>query len=717
MGSSQRPTKRKPSVTKRSTASTKAKFTPTPFQKLPHLKSQEHVLKRVATIQKEASSTFVMRKQLQAYSHIRAYKCKLNRVILCPIANRILREMALGMSQAANMASDFANIHFIRLLGAGIDVPTLEGSKGVAFYQSCLNMCINQLVVKFVDDDPLIEETRQQWFPTPGVTLPTFGDAGATYHSQILKFVAADLATNARTMVYTTLKGRTCALLKLVFGFGNAKLARHATDVIYGDTPRQALTDDESALVMPRVAEHREMLGLDMDGVATAEWIGDKNNFQAIVGYQFQVQQRISRHVDEHGTGKNFALLPQTGLHRRCIQIDNEALVSCILPAVKAVLKAQSTEDSRLTLDRLGTSVSVASMSDPAVRDAVWGRVFDFTPIIRSKGSGLWKFNGTIRTDGTTVSVYQRRFNYDREQWRRVVTSDGEYELMNLWEHDRGLFAAGEIESNGIPEEYDVIAIDPGNKDLMSSVRESDDQHHSLGKRQYQSESGVFMAMRKQEKWQQSNEEVTAALNALSETTKKGGNFVDYYRYLLTKWANWEVLWAEYGSERYANLAFTKFRRKHKSLDAFIKRILRDRDPSKVVVAFGAGRWPTARKGEVTGPLVGLARRLGIFVKTVYVREAYTSQRCFGCGSQLHSPRMCTKRRVMRGGRMVRREVVAATNNGVWGLKQCLNTDCESYTKLVNRDVNGAKNIGRVFFSWMNGREHPSYLDRDVVLF
>ena len=649
-------------------------------------------------------SGFALRKSEGHLKVIRAYKCKLNQVIRGrPAFRTVVTNLVNDVSQLTTMASDLLNVHFLRLLSEGQDVPDLNQQ----LYREALCLCMNNTTTNA--EESLFVTYRDHFF-CPGVEVTLYGaGSGRAYNGQVISSMARDMATNAETMMYTTLKKRTLRLLKLVTGFGNAKVAKAATKFVYGDDDESdhplGLVDESLAILL--AMQHRDQLGLASAQTADKDWIKASDNYQAIVRYLYWIQCEISVHYNENGLGKNFSLLPHSSIRRKMIEIDNDAFFLNVLPAAMS-LDPQVRDDLSVL-----EPVTTASKADTLVRNSYWSHVFDFKRILRS--SDKWRFNHTIRTDGCAISVYQWRWKTDGEYRRRQFDDDDNPIPMDLWSYDRGLFATGELESNGIPDNVDLISIDPGNATLMTALHGASGESWSLGKKQHQAESGVRDAVLKQDRWQQANPAVRSALDDLSQTSGVGPDLLEYWHYVAAKYMHWPALWGEYGDAKYSNLSFTKYRRRLKSIDSFIQKLLHGRDVRRTVVAFGAGRWPTTRKGEITGPLVGLARRLSIYVKTVYTQERYTSKRCYDCHQDLSAPRMDTTRRVMKGGRCVGYKHSVANAKGVWGLKQCLNTDCESYGCLVNRDWNACWNISEVFIEWMRERRHPLHLRRDPL--
>jgi len=647
-----------------------------------------------------------LRKSLANFQIQRAYKCKLNGVIrdgVSPAFRTVINNLVNDMSQLAVMASDLLNIHFLRLLSQGQDVPVLKQQ----LYREALCLCMNNIPTNTGPKvSQALVETFDDHFPCPGVEVVKYGNA--TYNSQVVSCLARDMATNANTMICMTLKKRTLRVLRLHCGFGGAKVAKVATSFVFGDDTDIELGLADEAMAVILAMEHKERLGLALDCVADSEWVKDATNYQAIMRYLHWIQCEINDTFGRWGCGKNFCLLPQSSIRRKMIEIDNDGFFLNVVPAARYI-------DPSLTglFAKIG-KVNNTSKGDDTFRNQYWSQAFNFRGVLRAKEKG-WSFNFTIRTDGCAVSVYQWRWMVDREYRRRTQDEDGTLELMNLWDYQRGLFATGELMSNDVPDDVAIIAIDPGNTDLMTALDPASGESWSLGKKQHQAESGVRDAVLKQAYWQKRDPAIQQALNELCEAPSVGPDPLAYQHYVAVKMMYWPTLWGEYGDTKYSNLSFKKYRRRLKSLDSFIQKLLKDRDVTRTVVAFGAGRWPTTRKGEITGPLVGLARRLSIYVKTVYTQERYTSKRCYDCHQDLTSPRMDTTRKVMKGGRCVGYKHSVASTDGTWGLKQCLNTDCESYGCLVNRDWNACWNISEVFLEWMKERRHPLYLRRNPL--
>ena len=110
------------------------------------------------------------------------------------------------------------------------------------------------------------------------------------------------------------------------------------------------------------------------------------------------------------------------------------------------------------------------------------------------------------------------------------------------------------------------------------------------------------------QKWS-SGKDIRNALIDLSTTSAKGSHFLAFRRYVYAYERNKEILWGEYTKGRWANQRMRLYGGKKRSFARFlnemqtVKDTMRKDKRGKIVVAYGAGRFPSSGPGKKSAPV------------------------------------------------------------------------------------------------------------------
>eukprot|EP00963_Diacronema_lutheri_P010506 scaffold1060_cov385-Pavlova_lutheri.AAC.24 len=190
------------------------------------------------------------------------------------------------------------------------------------------------------------------------------------------------------------------------------------------------------------------------------------------------------------------------------------------------------------------------------------------------------KFTHTVETDGTPVCVHFKR---PKKAHAKPV---GYSALVRLGPNDVG------------------VGIDPGRSNILYCVWHDGCDHRSmvLTRRRYYMESGISRAKRKVVAWQ-SREDVTTALETLSQTSSKGVDLDAFLRYLQAMKDTYECLWSVYTRRKWADQALLLYKGKKRTFAKFLDRMHAAVGKDETLeVSSGSAKFAPGGKEEVCVP-------------------------------------------------------------------------------------------------------------------
>ena len=199
----------------------------------------------------------------------------------------------------------------------------------------------------------------------------------------------------------------------------------------------------------------------------------------------------------------------------------------------------------------------------------------------------------------------------------------------------------------------------------------------------------------------------------------KTASYEKYMERLPKYWIYESELWKALCIKKRNANAFTTYRFKNKCIDSFFQRVIKDtKTRGKVpVFSFGAAKFATSSKGEISGPLKSLIRRAELCCNTVMMQEYNTSKLCSElekcpvtghfktCECELEHParhRFTTTINKATGLKETKRDPVRPLHN----LVRC---HTKHNNKFRNRDSNASQNIAYLLHSILFGlKQRPA---------
>lgn len=283
-----------------------------------------------------------------------------------------------------------------------------------------------------------------------------------------------------------------------------------------------------------------------------------------------------------------------------------------------------------------------------------------------------------------------------------------------------GLYTIDELKRRSRDlERAQIIGADPGKSELLVCVdtfgtprrrRRLPCVRYTSAQRRHETSVARHASMEKAEL----PEAIADANEALSKHDSRSSYSERLAGYFSCRRESLEMALAHYGLLVHRQRAWTRFRRRQRSLTDFVRRIRGlSRDDAPTLIAYGAWGGVAGRAGTVGNkghpPCLGrgLRSELAKHFVVVSTPEAWTSQTCSLCG---HRCGPCVEADNRRRSENQRRESFLSSSSPdegasgpqrvrhrlppqcVRGLRRCHNENCAAH---LNRDHNAAINIGR----------------------
>ncbi len=252
------------------------------------------------------------------------------------------------------------------------------------------------------------------------------------------------------------------------------------------------------------------------------------------------------------------------------------------------------------------------------------------------------QFTGTLSTDGISVCVH---FQDVKNRVNKVCTHT------NVNNYER------------------ILGVDPGRINIYTVVEKQDDGSYSkrtFTRRRYYEESGINKANRNCRQWNEVHQDIYDLLASNSPKVATVEKFDCYYK-VIKKY--YETLWYEKLKKKWAEQSFRLYGGKKRSFANFWKSYQSDK---KTLLAYGAARFPSSKKGELASPTTKAFREASSQFRAVLVNEFRSTVIHHECNQQMQLVQSQKRK------------------NTVHGLHWCCSPNC---CKFVDRDLNAAINI------------------------
>ena len=352
----------------------------------------------------------------------------------------------------------------------------------------------------------------------------------------------------------------------------------------------------------------------------------------------------------------------------------------------KSVLKdiIMSFEENNIIDDEVISSIynqksndrKKATIDDPKLH---WKQLFQI--------KNIKEFSGMIKTDGNSVSIL-----YEKERTKIIKKKKNLKGVSSIDDKDYDV-------SNINLNDFDSIsAYDPGFRNMCVGTNSYEKKENDIiecSSNNYYHDCKVNISNQKKKIIYKRNTFVTDFFKEMpSKKTNNMNFYIEYIIYSLTGLTKCLKFHLE---KPFRKLKFTSYIYKQKTINELCKKITGKNhinDKKRVLVGFG--NWSSQKdsiiRGHRRGPVVSLKRELKRWCKLKLVDEYCTSKLCCRCDSET--------------------EKVSYGKVKVNSVLRCKNNECGI---VIDRDVNGCKNIFKIFICALDGKKRPEAYCRPKI--
>ena len=335
---------------------------------------------------------------------------------------------------------------------------------------------------------------------------------------------------------------------------------------------------------------------------------------------------------------------------------------------------------SYITIDKTGLKDIISSLK---INDF---KVADFNENTRSYWEKFFNINNFetknknfnfFLTDGKSVSVILETVSKRVKKTRKKNIPESEkYNDINIDDYET------------------IVGIDPGLRYPFVGCNNRNDKIISCSGKQYYHDVGINKVNDSQRRCYKKDEEIASFIkNMPCGKTNNTDDFLIHLKYCLKTLD--KALEFHYKNP-FRKWKFTKFIKEKQEFNKLCKMISHKEkisEPNKTLVGFGD--WSNPRdsiiRGHRRGPVKKLKNELRRWTKVVDVDEYRTSKLCCACHAET--------------------EKVSFNGNKINCVLRCKNNECGM---VIDRDINGCKNILKVFLSLLKDKKRPLEFQRNT---
>jgi len=374
----------------------------------------------------------------------------------------------------------------------------------------------------------------------------------------------------------------------------------------------------------------------------------------------------------------------------------NNYKIMNVFPLKRSIVPGHIRIDTKVIIDQFISSDNKKLYSSGKAgiieqyKDQIWNEVFETNQKIFN--GNKYKFNGSIQTDGFSISILQSYYQ-DKHQFKNDQKINKELYIDDMYTE---------------LSEKKYVCIDPNKDDLIFCASGSKETNNFQTFRYTNNQRSKETRKRKHkhillnEKLKQSF--ITNQETELSKFNSKTNDFLLFKEYIKKKNEINILLKDFYERILWRKLRLSTFIRTKKSemkmVDRFKKKF---GPPEKVFIGFGD--WSQKQQMRFKEPTKGksfrtLFRKAGY--KVVLLDEYNTSKKCCNCKSELKNDGICEKFLKIKSPRPWKKNTEIICN----GLVKC--TTCIT---MFNRDVNSVVNMLEMTrYALKNDGLRPKYL-------
>jgi hypothetical protein len=611
----------------------------------------------------------------------------------------IIREAVTRVHKANIFATELLNLHIRRLLETDIDANLKDCFSANWVLNAYNEVTYSGRKVKVI---PELQETMRR-------CMPPFDPPDRSGVQQCLLYDARNLVTVASTNVWMHFQGRVHTHVKRAFQLDERdydalskdekrvrklQLLQVATDICR--PPMQSHQSPPEYHVW--IASERARLGID---AAVGNW-GDKPLLYHLKAHphRFIRSMYLMSRDKEASGGAAFALYPlRRSLVPKHIRFDQKGLRDLLhigaSDFIKAKAKKRRLERGRDVGHVVDESTDPTGPTGRRTKEQMLDENKDlFSQIVDLRAANIarsHRFDYAFTTDGIGARV----------QMRHTTKKAAHNSLTRL--PKRGIWAIDELKRVTRTEAVHIIGIDPGKRELIHGVDMDNTRRGSVRYTLAQRRRETCVEQYKEEAEKDKPGSVVEAEKALAGFNSRSSDLTTFRAYCKQRHATLDAcftFYADYGHRQRRWKRAIKVQKSESKLYERLQALQTDKRP--LILAYGAwgltaGNDP-CKRGIPPCIGVGLMRKLSKRFVVVPTPEHCTSKTCFRC----------------LGACSPWKEVEEKMEKKIRGLRLCTQRDC---MLPLNRDKNGAINIGHNFERLMRGESPIKAMTEEEVAF
>lgn len=363
-----------------------------------------------------------------------------------------------------------------------------------------------------------------------------------------------------------------------------------------------------------------------------------------------------------------------------------------VIPLRKSLIPKYMLMDTKTLIQmlvntkELGISQTKMVQKVNEYKSQIWNNVFNMDKIHKLMNKEKYSFHHMISTDGIGCSLFFIRNDLIDKKYIPQNKDNNECEFQYITELDKQ-----ELKQL---KDYNYVGLDPGKNNLLFMIDESGNTF-----RYTKMQRRIETNQKKQRKVilneiQKNN--VKEIEQPLSDTCCKSCDIDKFKNYIQVRIEVNKKLLNFYEKEIFRKLRWRNYTETQRSESILINKIKRIFG-KKIVIGYGSFQEKQQMKHSSSTPNIGMKRLLNQHFKVYTIDEFRTSKTCCNC---LNNDTCYYKKREnpkpFRDGEV-----------NVHGLLNCKNCSKSCHLHLINRDINGSKNILHLLTNHINKRRRP----------
>ena len=572
-----------------------------------------------------------------------------------PLKGRI-NEFVLNANKIMFEAYFLANLHIIKLINQKKKIPILNQD----FFQHCCQTVSFSYKRKnnLVDDLDLQDTFSLYRKVRPLNYEPGFKD----YNGSIINYIGKDMCI--------------ATINHLVLNFYN-RLTKYIKNKYY-------LTGEQTYKLIKEIYEDN----YTGNNIIIQKWRDKLNNLPPtaknvkkdpsyiLYAYNEILTYFNTRNLDVSKKAiRIFSLLP----NKNSFTMSNITICKTVLKDIIITFQNEECEDT--IINSICIQKTTEILTDIKTNSKThWKQLFNI------KNIGC--FAGIIKTDGNSVSIL-----YDKQ---KLIVSKAKKNMKGISRYENRDYDVSNINL----DDFDIIrTYDPGFRFMCVGTDSEDKKEHDItqcSSKSYYHDCKINKSSQQKKIMYKRNTFINDYFkNMPSNKTNNITSYLEYISYVL---ANLTKCLKFHFDKPFRKLKFTSYIYKQKTMTELCKKITGKNninDPKKVLIGFGD--WSSQKdsiiRGHHRGPVVSLKNELKQWCTLKLVDEYNTSKLCCKCESET--------------------EKVSYNNVKTNSVLRCGNNECGI---VIDRDINGCKNIFRIFKCALEGKERPKAYCRAKIL-